>query len=102
MLMLASVLGREFALDALAGLGAMSEDELLEVLNEAMAARVVSELPGAVNGLRFAHVLIRDTLYEGLTTARRVRLHRRALEALEELYALRSSRHPCGNRAGDP
>jgi len=31
-------------------------------------------------------VLIRDTLYEGLTTARRVLLHRLAIEALEDLH----------------
>ena len=35
---------------------------------------------------RFSHVLIRDTLYDGLANARRVRLHRRAAEALEDLY----------------
>ena len=51
-----------------------------------MAARVLSDVPGAPGRLRFAHVLIRDTLYEGLTTARRVRLHRLAVEALEALY----------------
>ena len=55
-------------------------------LDEAMAARVVSDVPGGPGRLRFAHVLIRDTLYEGLTTARRVRLHRLAVEALEALY----------------
>ena len=42
------------------------------MLDEAMAARVVSDVPGAPGRLRFAHVLIRDTLYDGLTTARRV------------------------------
>ena len=86
-LVLASVLGREFALDALARLAAVSTDDLLEILDEAMAARVVSDLPGIPGRLRFAHVLIRDTLYEELTTARRVRLHRLVIEALEELYA---------------
>ena len=85
-LVLASVLGREFALDALARMAAVSEDELLDTLDEAMAARVVSDVPGRRGRLRFAHVLIRDTLYEGLTTARRVRLHRLAVEALEALY----------------
>jgi eukaryotic-like serine/threonine-protein kinase len=85
-LVLASVLGREFALDALARLRGVSEDELLEVLDEAMTARVVSDVPGWPGRLRFAHVLIRDTLYEGLTTASRMRLHRRALGALEALY----------------
>jgi DNA-binding SARP family transcriptional activator len=86
MLVLASVIGREFALDALARLGAVSEDVLLDVLDEAMAARVVSDVPGVTNRLRFAHVLIRDTLYDGLTSARRVRLHRLAVDALDALY----------------
>ena len=44
-LVLASVLGREFALDALARMAGVSEDELLDVLDEAMAARVVVRRP---------------------------------------------------------
>jgi DNA-binding SARP family transcriptional activator len=85
-LVLASVLGREFALAALAHVSAVSQDDLLEPLDEAMAARVVSDVLGGPGRLRFAHVLMRDTLYEGITTARRVRLHRQALRALEALY----------------
>jgi tetratricopeptide (TPR) repeat protein len=38
-------------------------------------------------------VLIRDALYEGLTTARRVRLHRLAFEALEGLYEVEPGPH---------
>jgi DNA-binding SARP family transcriptional activator len=86
MLAHASVLGREFALDALAILGGAGEDELLDLLDEAIAARVVSDVPGAAGRLRFAHVLIRDALYEGLTGVRRVALHGRAVAALEHLY----------------
>jgi DNA-binding SARP family transcriptional activator/tetratricopeptide (TPR) repeat protein len=86
LLVVASVLGREFGLDTLARVDAVSEDELLDPLDEAMAARVVSDVPGVPGRLRFAHVLIRDTLYEGLATARRLRLHGRAVEALEALY----------------
>jgi DNA-binding SARP family transcriptional activator len=85
-LVLASVLGREFALDALARVGEISVDQLLDTLDEAMAARVVSDVPGVPGRLRFAHVLMRDTLYEGLTTTRRVRLHRMTGEALGALY----------------
>jgi DNA-binding SARP family transcriptional activator len=85
-LVLASVLGREFAVEALARLSGVSEEDLLDMLDEAMAARVVSDVPGGRGRLRFAHVLIRDTLYEGLTTVRRVRMHRQAIEALEALY----------------
>jgi DNA-binding SARP family transcriptional activator/tetratricopeptide (TPR) repeat protein len=85
-LVLASVLGREFSLEALAHLAGASEDDLLDTLDQAMAAGVISDVPGSPSRLRFAHVLIRDTLYEGLTTVRRVRLHRLAVEALELLY----------------
>ena len=85
-LLLASVMGREFALDTLAHLANVSVDGLLETLDEAMVARVLSEDPGGPGRIRFAHVLIRDTLYDGLTTARRVVLHRRAGTALEALY----------------
>jgi DNA-binding SARP family transcriptional activator/tetratricopeptide (TPR) repeat protein len=90
---IASVLGREFALDALARVGGVSEDELLQVLDEAMAAHVVSDIPGAPGHLRFAHVLIRDTIYEGLTTARRVYTHRLVVKALEALYGRRPGAH---------
>ena len=50
MLVLASVLGREFALDALARMAAVSEDELLDTLDEAIEARVVSDVPGRPAG----------------------------------------------------
>ena len=76
-LVAASVLGREFGLDALALLGGLPRDELLDLLDEAMAERVVGEVPGSPGRLRFAHALIGDTLYDELTRHRRLRLHRR-------------------------
>ena len=75
MLVLAAIVGREFSLDALERLSDLPEEQLLESIDEAIAARVVSDVPGASDRLRFAHVLIRDTLYDGLTSSRRVRLH---------------------------
>jgi DNA-binding SARP family transcriptional activator/tetratricopeptide (TPR) repeat protein len=84
-LLLAAVLGREFDHAALAAMSGIPVDELLEALDEAMRARVVSDVPGARARSRFAHVLIRDALYEGLTSARRARLHRKAVEVLERL-----------------
>lgn len=92
-LVLASVIGREFALVALARLAGSSEDRLLETLDEAMSARVLSDVPGAQGRLRFAHVLMRDIVYEGLTTARRVQMHRLAIEALESLYGAEPGPH---------
>jgi DNA-binding SARP family transcriptional activator len=86
LLEVASVLGREFAVGALARVSDVSTDDVLETLSEAMAARLVSDVPGGPGRLRFAHVLIRDTLYEGLTPAHRVRLHGLVVAALEALY----------------
>ena len=87
LLTLASVLGREFDLDALASVSGLSPGEILELLDEAMETRVVSEVPGAIGRMRFAHALIRDTAYHGLTRSGRVQLHREVGEALEALYA---------------
>jgi DNA-binding SARP family transcriptional activator len=86
-LVLASVLGREFRIDALARLSGLSAPELLEVLDEAMTERVVGDAPGSGGRLRFGHALIRDTLYDELTSARRMQLHRDAASALEHVYS---------------
>jgi hypothetical protein len=79
-LVVASVLGREFALDSLEHMSRLSREALLDVLDEATAERVVGEVPGTSGRVRFAHALIRDTLYDELTSARRIRLHRDAGE----------------------
>jgi DNA-binding SARP family transcriptional activator len=90
---LASVLGREFSLEALTRMAEVTEEELFDILDEAIHARVLSDLPGSVGRLRFAHVLIRDTLYEELTTVRRIGLHRRARQALAEVYGADPGAH---------
>jgi tetratricopeptide (TPR) repeat protein len=86
-LVLASVIGREFDLDTLSRISERSAEDLLDVLSEAIKAKVVTETPGPFGGLRFAHALIRDTLYEEMPPLRRARLHRGIGEALEELHA---------------
>ncbi|HEY2201541.1 MAG TPA: BTAD domain-containing putative transcriptional regulator, partial [Solirubrobacteraceae bacterium] len=85
-LSVASVFGREFPIQAVARFSDLSDRHLLEVLDEAMAERILGAVPDAPGHLRFAHALIRDTLYEDLTHARRVRLHERAGEVLEAVY----------------
>ncbi len=89
----AAVVGREFGLDVLAGVTGTDGDRLLEVLEEALAARVIVEVPRALGSYRFAHALIRETLYEELTTTRRMRLHRQIGEALEALYGAHPEPH---------
>ena len=70
-----------------------SRDELLDLLDEALAARVLTDLPGSRTGLRFSHALIRDSLYSELGRRERMRLHRRAAEALELVYGAAREPH---------
>jgi eukaryotic-like serine/threonine-protein kinase len=87
-LTVASIVGREFTLAALERLTDLSDDALLDVLEEALGARVVGEEPGQEIGrFRFSHALIRETLYDGLTKTRRVRLHRQIADVLEDIYS---------------
>jgi DNA-binding SARP family transcriptional activator len=86
-LSLASLFGREFGLVALERVADYRGiDRLLAVLDEAITARVVEEIPGAVGRLRFGHALTRDSLYEEIPATHRARLHRRVAEVLEALY----------------
>jgi eukaryotic-like serine/threonine-protein kinase len=94
-LTIAAVIGREFEMRQLARLfddtseasgQRMSEDRLLEVIEEGLAARVIEELPDSVGVYQFTHALIQQTFFNELTTTRRVRLHARIFEVLEELY----------------
>jgi DNA-binding SARP family transcriptional activator len=93
-LSLGSVLGREFGLVALERTADYTGiDRLLGVLDEAIAARVVEDLPGSFGRLRFGHALIRDTLYEEIPATHRRRLHLRVAEVLETLYAGNAEPH---------
>ena len=83
---LASVFGRDFWLPALERLCGVGAGELLDSLEEAIAAGMVAAVPGAPGRLRFTHALIRDTLYEAIPAGQRLRLHQQAGEALEAFY----------------
>jgi len=87
LLSLAAVLGREFGVDELQRLSAFPAEKLYDALDEAMVERIIGDVPAIPNRLRFAHVLIRDTLYEELTAPRRLQHHREAAAALELVHA---------------
>ena len=81
----AAVVGAEFEPELVKAAGGFDEEELISALEEATGARLVIE--SARGQYRFAHALVRDTLYHGLSAARRVALHRRVAEAIEAIYA---------------
>jgi ATP/maltotriose-dependent transcriptional regulator MalT len=86
-LTIASIIGREFDFRLLRTLSDETTDEqLLGVIDEALAAHLVEELPGGRERYRFSHALIQQTLAEGLSSSRKVRWHARIGEALEGLY----------------
>jgi len=84
-LRVAAVVGSEFELGVVQSAAELSEPLLLAAVEEAATARLVSEV--SATRFRFAHALVRATLYESLTAARQVTLHRRTAEAIETLHA---------------
>jgi predicted ATPase len=88
----AAVIGRDFDAVVLERVVGFSEEEFITALEQALEAGVI--VPQSANpgrrattvglGYRFAHPLFREALYEDISVPRRVRLHKRVGEALEE------------------
>ncbi|MHB2019749.1 MAG: serine/threonine-protein kinase [Candidatus Xenobia bacterium] len=89
MLRLAAVLGREFRYELLRKASGRSEDEVLEAVEELIAARLLVEVPRR-EAVCFHHPQIREVVLEEVTAVRRRALHERAAQALEEM----ASSHP--------
>ncbi len=92
-LTIAAVIGRDFDVSALEAVGEPLAVPLQDVLEEAVAARVITVVPQATGHFRFAHALIRETLYEALPRGRRVQLHQQIAEVLEQLYGTHPEPH---------
>ncbi|HEY5024157.1 MAG TPA: AAA family ATPase [Acidimicrobiales bacterium] len=82
----ASVIGRDFDLDLLAATTGVDEDDLIDLLEHAQRAAVVTDLPGTPGRYSFSHALIQHTLYEDMAVNRRTRVHEAVGEAIEHLY----------------
>ena len=100
-LTVASVIGREFSLEQLARVchepsrgppeslspQPISNEGLLEALEEACEARLTEDVSQGVGSYRFTHSLIQEILAGGISAVRRAQLHGRTGEALEGLYS---------------
>jgi DNA-binding SARP family transcriptional activator/tetratricopeptide (TPR) repeat protein len=82
-LRVAAVIGRDFDYGLLERVLGFDEDRFLAALEDALDAGLVAESPGEPGRYSFAHALIRETLYEGMSSARRARIHRRVGVTLE-------------------
>ena len=83
-LRLAAVIGRDVDIDVLIEAAEVDEETVLDALEAGVLAGLLTEPhPGAV---RFAHVLVRDTLYEDAPRLRRGRWHARVGAAVAQLH----------------
>ncbi|WP_169979220.1 BTAD domain-containing putative transcriptional regulator [Microbispora sp. H10836] len=80
----AAVLGRDVSLDVLEALTETHAEEVMSLLEPAVAVGVLAEAPGGFD-YRFSHALVRDALYAGLGRLEKARLHLGVAEALESL-----------------
>jgi len=81
-LMVAAVAGRGFDLDLIEEVTGLEDDPALDAAEAAVLAGLILEDDRAAGRYRFAHALVRETIYEGISRARRVRLHARVVDAL--------------------
>ncbi len=79
----AALLGERFSIDLLSAVCDLAEDDLLDLLEEALDQRL---LLNEGQAFQFAHHLIRHALYHQLSVVRRQRLHRRVVAVLEQRY----------------
>ena len=81
LLAIAAVVGKRFAIAAVAGLAGLPAEDAVTLVDSAVRAGVVEQDPPG--GVRFSHELFREVLYEGLPTTRRSALHLAVAELLE-------------------
>jgi class 3 adenylate cyclase len=85
LLRIAAVIGPEFESGLLRVTDDLDEEHLITALEEATRARLIVEGPDG--RYRFAHALVQETLYQGLSGIRRMALHRRVAEAIEAVHS---------------
>lgn len=90
---LASVFSAGAQVEVLHALSDLPEPDLLDALDEALAAGLIRPVLGRDERYDFSHAIIRHALYEGRSRSRRARLHRQVAEALERVHGVRATEH---------
>ncbi|HYW87383.1 MAG TPA: AAA family ATPase, partial [Chloroflexota bacterium] len=90
LLQAAAVLGEPLLFNVLSEMLGMAPPVLLDAIDEAIRAGLLRE---ERDQYMFSHALVRETLYRGLSLARRQQLHLDAARALETVYIGAIERH---------
>ena len=85
-LRVAAVFGREFDLHLLQRRSRLTPARFFNVIDDAVALGVIAELPATTHRYSFTHELVRETLYDDLPPARRLKFHREVGRLLESVY----------------
>jgi DNA-binding CsgD family transcriptional regulator len=86
LLLVASVIGREFEVEILERMfGDADRGQLLHALEEGLQALIIEPAAAGEERYQFRHALIRDALYEDLLPSHRARWHARVTHALEDV-----------------
>jgi tetratricopeptide (TPR) repeat protein len=86
LLAIAAIIGEQFDHEVLAAVAGVDAADLLDVMDEAVTAGLLQEMPNRIGSYTFSHALIRQTLLEGRSLNRKAALHARVGEALEALH----------------
>jgi tetratricopeptide (TPR) repeat protein len=94
LLAVASVIGREFALETLKAVAGINENIFMNSLKDAVRLSILEERSqrGVVR-YRFTHAFFRQTLYEEMVAPQRLKLHHQVAHTLETLYARHLKEH---------
>jgi tetratricopeptide (TPR) repeat protein len=86
LLKIGSVIGKEFELNCIQRLDCSPLARLLGSIDELMHDGITIALNASQLNFRFAHDLIRETIYKDIPTAERLKLHQRVAEVMEDIH----------------
>jgi eukaryotic-like serine/threonine-protein kinase len=94
LLSVASVIGREFAMETLRAVSSLDDAAFLHALKEAVQLSVLEERSqvGRVR-YRFTHAFLRQTLYEEMIAPQRLRLHQQVARVFEAIHTKHLEEH---------
>lgn len=92
-LLVASVLGREFDAALLGQVAGVDRSRIEAATEEGGRFAILDEQSHSIDRFRFHHALIPETLYGELPRGDRRRLHQKTAEAIEELFATNLEPH---------